>query len=200
MTISLNIALETLVSKDVDLKRIYNTIGAPPNWQREASFATLVHIILEQQVSLASAQAAFDKLATRISPVEPESFLVLDDAELKRIGFSWQKTRYCRILAEAIATRQLDLIGLKTLSDEEARAELIKLTGIGVWTANIFLMMALERSDIWPRGDLALLIAYQRLKGLQLRPSQDELEFVAESWKPFRSLAAKLLWHYYLSA
>ncbi len=192
-------SLEQLISKDADLKRIYDAFGAPPNWQREASFATLVHIILEQQVSLASAQAAFDKLSARISPVVPESFLVLDDAELKRIGFSRQKTRYCRILADALVTGQLDLEGLQTLSDNEARAELMKLTGIGVWTANIFLMMALERSDIWPKGDLALVVAYKRLKGLQARPSQNDLEGIAESWRPCRSLAAKLLWHYYLS-
>ena len=172
--------------------------GEPPLWQRATGFATLLHIILEQQVSLASAKAAFERLEQTIA-VEPAPFLMLDDAALKQIGFSRQKTRYGRILATALLEGEFNLEGLELLNDAEARAELTKLKGIGRWTADIYLLMALGRPNIWPKGDIALASAYQYLRGLTERPSQDDLEIMAEIWRPYRSLAAKLLWHYYLS-
>ncbi|MCA9836209.1 MAG: DNA-3-methyladenine glycosylase 2 family protein [Trueperaceae bacterium] len=172
--------------------------GEPPLWQRATGFATLLHIILEQQVSLASAKAAFKRLEQTIA-VEPAPFLMLDDAALKQIGFSRQKTRYGRILATALLEDELNLEGLELLNDAEARAELTKLKGIGRWTADIYLLMALGRPNIWPKGDIALASAYQYLRGLTEKPSQDDLESIAENWQPYRSLAAKLLWHYYLS-
>ncbi len=177
---------------------VLDVYGEPPEWRREQGFATLLHIILEQQVSLASAKAAFDKLNQAI-PVEPESFLQLGDLTLKHIGFSRQKTRYGRILARAVLGGDLDFAGLERLSDKEARAELTKLTGIGRWTADIYLLMVMGRADIWPKGDIALASGYQYLTGLTERPNQDALEIIAETWQPYRSLAAKLLWHYYLS-
>jgi len=151
-------------------------------------------------VSLASAQAAFDRLVTEVVEVTPGSFLILDDATLKRIGFSRQKTRYCRDLATAIRDGILDLDRLERLEDEEARAELSRIKGIGHWTADIYLLMALGRPDIWPNGDLALAKAAQRVKRLDAVPTPAELEGLGEAWRPWRAVAARLLWHHYLSS
>src|SRR5581483_9148798 len=170
-----------------------------PLWEREPGFPTLVHIILEQQVSLASAKAAFDRLHAAISPINPERFLTLDDAELKAIGFSRQKTLYCRLLAQALLDGQLDLNNLHAMGDHEARAVMKQLKGIGDWTADIYLLMVLLRPDVWPKGDLALAVAMQKLKGMKARPTSDELEMMAEGWKPRRAVAARMLWHFYLS-
>jgi DNA-3-methyladenine glycosylase II len=147
-----------IIKKDKDLVSIYKRFGAPPDWQREPGFATLVHIILEQQVSLASAKAAFDKLA-RHKKVTPKNFLTLDDAMLKTFGFSRQKIRYSRALAQAIVAGEVRLEHLHTQDDATIRSELIKLPGIGHWTIDIYLLMALNRPDVLPVGDLALRIA-----------------------------------------
>jgi DNA-3-methyladenine glycosylase II len=160
----------------------------------------LVHIILEQQVSLASARAAFDRLRRAIDPLTPESFLTLTDAELLAIGFSRQKTTYCRYLATALSRGELDLRALSRNRDDGAvKQELIKLKGIGHWTADIYLLMALRRGDIWPVGDLALAVALKEIKRLEKRPGPEEMELIATPWRPFRAIAARLLWHHYLS-
>jgi DNA-3-methyladenine glycosylase II len=192
-------ASEILAERDPDLARVLDRIGPPPMWDREPGFPTLVHIILEQQVSLASAKAAFDKLVARIAPLEPASFLKLEDPELKAIGFSGQKGRYCRELAKAVLGGSLDLDGLASLADDQVRAELTKVTGIGRWTADIYLLMALGRSDMWPRGDLALLKAVRDLKGLAEPPTEVEFEALGEPWRPWRSVAARILWNHYLN-
>lgn len=168
-------------------------------WDRQPGFATLLQIILEQQVSLASAKACFDKLASHLGEVTPAALLTLNDAVMKDIGFSRQKARYARHLSEAVLERTLDLDSLRHLPDAEVRAELIKLKGIGEWTCSIYLLMALLRPDVMPKGDIALHAAYQKLAGLRSRPDPDEFIALAERWKPFRSVAARLLWHYYLS-
>jgi DNA-3-methyladenine glycosylase II len=186
-----------LSKKDRDLATIFKRFGEPPAWQREPGFATLVQIILEQQVSLASAKAAYDKLASHIE-VTPENFLSLDDATLKSLFFSRQKTRYGRALAQAIVDG-LDLGDFHTKSDDEIRGELIKLPGIGNWTIDIYLLMALNRPDVLPVGDLALRIAVKEVKGLSQNPTTDELVKLAKPWQPYRSYATRLLWHYYLS-
>lgn len=178
---------------------LVDTLGAPPIWKREASFSTLIHIILEQQVSLASALAAFKKLNQLSSPITPEAFLNLDDVTLKAAYFSKQKIRYGRALATALLDHTLSLEALESLSDDDARAELTKIVGIGRWTADIYLMMALQRKNIWPKGDVALATAAKEVFKLESRPNQDDLESMAEAWQPHRSIAAKLLWHYYLS-
>jgi DNA-3-methyladenine glycosylase II len=188
-----------LAGRDQDLASILKRFGLPPLWARKPGFAALVQIILEQQVSLASAKAAFDRLQASISIVDPQNFLTLDDSTLKTIGFSRQKTRYCRLLAQAVIDGELNLYGLKRLDDDNARNELKRFKGIGDWTADIYLLMALRRPDVWPRGDLALLAAMQNLKGLATRPTHDEFERIGENWKPYRSVAARMLWHYYLS-
>jgi DNA-3-methyladenine glycosylase II len=168
-------------------------------WAREPGFPTLIHIILEQQVSLASAKAAYQRLLAAASPLTPDRFLELDDAALKRIGFSRQKTAYSRELARAVLSGRLDLAELETRDDVTVRSELTQIKGIGPWTADIYLLMALRRPDVWPSGDLALATAAQRVKRLASRPTPDELDALGAKWKPWRAVAAWLLWHYYLS-
>lgn len=183
---------------DPQLSVVYRKYGVPPLWDREPGFATLLQIILEQQVSLASAKACFDKLAAFVGDVSPANLLTLNDVELKRIGFSRQKTAYARHLSEAIMEERLDLGRLQMLPDAAVKAELIKLKGIGEWTSDIYLLMALLRPDVMPKGDIALHAAWHRLSG-EPKPSSDEFLVIAERWKPYRSVAARLLWHFYLS-
>ena len=193
-------ACQALAKQDEDLANIFQRFGKPPLWAREPGFATLVHIILEQQVSVASAKSAFDKLVKFVEILTPKNLLRLNDAELKAVGFSRQKTGYARGLAEAVLNGKIDLKALESLPDAEVKAELKKLKGIGDWTSDIYLLMALARPDVMPKGDLALHIAWQKLKNLELRPTSDEFLLIAERWKPFRAVAARLLWHFYLSA
>ena len=192
-------ALADLTGRDPRLARLLADYGPPPLWARDPGFPTLVHIILEQQVSLASARAAYDKLVAIASPLTPDRFLELDDAELRIAGFSRQKTRYGRELAAAIASGRLDLDRINALDDEAARDALTRVKGIGRWTADIYLLLALRRPDIWPAGDLALAMAVQRAMGLTAAPAPPEMEAIAEAWRPWRAVAARLLWHYYLS-
>lgn len=188
-----------LAKNDSDLAFIFKTYGTPPLWKREASFATLVHIILEQQVSLASALSAFNKLNEKLGEITPEGVLSLTDDELKAAYFSRQKTVYARELSKAVLNGKLNLKSLENLSDAEAKHELKKIKGIGDWTSDIYLLMALLRADVMPKGDLALHIAWKKLKNLEHAPSSDEFQIIAERWKPFRAVAARLLWHFYLS-
>lgn len=191
-------ACKILAKNDKDLAKILKKYGTPPIWSRKPGFSTLIHIILEQQVSIASAKAAYLKLLARLSPLTPKAFLKLSDEELREDGFSRQKTRYCRILAESLLSGELDLESLEFMSDEDARNELIKLTGIGNWTADVYLLMVLLRPDIWPVGDIALQRAAGDIKGLESSPKAEELEKIGEAWRPWRSAAARLLWFNYL--
>jgi len=194
-----NEAISQLCKRDKDLAAIFNRIGPPPMWVREPGFPTLVRIILEQQVSLASAKAAYDRLLARVSPLTTRDFLTLSDEELKQIGFSRQKVGYCRNLAESIRQGKLDLDNLHTLDDETVRRKLTDHKGIGAWTAEIYLLMALRRRDVWPKHDLALAVAVQQVKKLTSRPSPEELETLSIPWKPWRAVAARMLWHHYLN-
>jgi DNA-3-methyladenine glycosylase II len=187
-----------LSEKDADLGRVARAYGLPPLWGREEGFATLVLTILEQQVSLASALAAFERLRAAAPVLTPESFLAFDDARLRAFGFSRQKALYCRLLARAVIDEELDVRRLATLSDDDARAELTRLKGVGAWTAEVYLLRALLRPDAWPAGDLALQLAAQRVKRLPARPTAAELEALAEGWRPLRAVAARLLWLHYL--
>jgi DNA-3-methyladenine glycosylase II len=187
-----------LAAKDDRLAQVHSLYGTPPLWARPTGFATLLNIILEQQVSLASAKACFDKLAAHLGEVTPERFLTVNDVELKAIGFSRQKTAYTRHLAEAMLEDRIDLESVNLLSDDEVREQLVKLKGIGIWTADVYLLMAMLRPDVMPRGDIALHTAYQKLVGVEKRPGSDEFIEIAERWRPFRSVAARLLWHFYL--
>jgi DNA-3-methyladenine glycosylase II len=191
--------VQELAALDPDLAAVHARLGVPPLWARAPGFPTLVHIILEQQVSLASAKAAFDKLCIEVDPLTPDGVLALDDETLKRVGFSRQKTVYVRYLANAIVTGALDVDALAMLPDDEVRTQLIALKGIGPWSAEIYLLMALCRADAWPAGDLALQVAAQAIKGLPARPDPVLLHELAEQWRPWRAVAARLLWHHYLS-
>ena len=199
MTNSSFVGLKELCDRDRDLARVINTWGNPPQWQREPGFATLIRIILEQQVSLASAKVAYDRLCAEVEPLTPKNFLTLDDARLKAVGFSRQKTRYGRELASAIASGQLDLANLERLDDLAVREELTKIKGIGNWTVDMYLMMAMQRPDVFPTDDLAVAIAVRRIKDLSARPKPAELLAIAEAWRPWRAIATKILWHYYLN-
>ncbi|MEH2056260.1 MAG: DNA-3-methyladenine glycosylase 2 family protein [Nostoc sp.] len=192
-------SLMVLANLDSDLARILETLGTPPIWSRKPGFATLLCIILEQQVSLAAARAVFTRLCGVVVTLTPENFLTLDDPHLKGIGFSRQKILYCRGLANAIATGQLDLTKLETMDETTIRTELKRLKGIGDWTVDIYLLMALQRPDVFPKGDLAIAIAFQKLKNLATRPTPPQLEEMTQHWRPWRAVAARLLWHYYLS-
>ncbi len=196
---SLLIGVKALVESDPYLRRVVDRYGPPPLWDRDPGFPSLLKIILEQQVSLASAQATYDKLLAKTNQLTPESLLRLSDEELKSVGFSRQKSRYVRIIAEAIISGSLDLDGLQLLDDEEVMSVLTALTGIGPWTAGIYLLMVLRRPDVWPRGDLALLSAMRDVKELECVPSNDDATNIADSWRPWRSVAARILWHHYLS-
>ena len=192
-------ALDVLEDRDPDLGVVLSTFGPPPLWKRKPGFPTLVQIILEQQVSLSSARAAFHRLLQTVPVLTPITFLKLNGKILRQIGFSRQKAYYCTLLADSIRKGSLDLEGLKTMDDNQARKELIKITGIGRWTADIYLLTALRRPNIWPIGDLALAAAVQSVKGLESRPSLKELEELSLPWEPWRAVAARIFWHHYLS-
>jgi DNA-3-methyladenine glycosylase II len=194
-----SIGLRVLSESDSHLRGVIERHGPPPMWTREPGFHTLVYIILEQQVSLASAKAAYDKLIAEVKHLTPGRFLKLDKRTLKRVGFSRQKTLYARILAEEVSSRRLDLRALHTMDDDGVRASLTALKGIGPWTAENYLLMALRRPDVWPSGDLALQIAVQQVKGLRKRPSPERLDKMSKAWQPWRSVATRIFWHHYLS-
>jgi DNA-3-methyladenine glycosylase II len=190
-------AVRTLAANDPAIAASVRRFGPPPLWAREPSFATLVHLILEQQVSLASALAAFDRLRLATGDVTPAAFLTLDDRTLREIGFSRQKAGYARDLAIAL-NDGFELAALDRMTDEEARRSLIGLRGIGRWTADVYLTMCLLRPDVWPHGDQALATGAVELLGLPERPTFDELEALAGRWHPYRAVAARIVWHHYL--
>ena len=180
------------------LAGIHAAYGDPPLWRRAAGFTTLVHIILEQQVSLKSAKAMLVRLEHEIQPFTPERFLELGDVQLRGLGVTRQKSAYLLDLSAAIVNGQLSFTRLPRMSDEQARLVLTRIKGIGLWSADVYLLMAMRRADIWPAGDLALAVAMKELKGLPHRPGPDELERMAEQWRPHRAVAARMLWQYYL--
>jgi DNA-3-methyladenine glycosylase II len=190
-------AARELGAADTRLGVSVDRYGPPPMWHREPSYATLVHLILEQQVSLASAQAAFDRLRAALGgSIEPEGVLGLSDAELKAVGCSRQKSGYARTLASAMLDG-FDLEALAEMPDDEVRRALTAMPGIGPWTADIYLTMCLLRPDVWPHGDLALAASARDLLELADRPSFADLGVIAERWHPYRAVAARILWHDY---
>lgn len=176
-------------------------VGGPfaRDFRRPAGFIGLLRIILEQQLSTQVALALWRKLESRLDPITPAGLLALDDDTLRACGFSRQKMIYGRGLAQAVASGALDFDRLHTLPDDAIAANLMALKGVGRWTADIYLMMALDRPDVWPVGDLAIQIGVQRLLALPARPAPADLTALAEPWRPHRSLAAKLIWHHYIA-
>ncbi|MFD0750661.1 DNA-3-methyladenine glycosylase family protein [Mucilaginibacter calamicampi] len=191
---------EELAQKDAQLKHIIQTYGYPPMWSRPNTFESLVHIILEQQVSLASALSALNKLRDYVQQITPARVLLLTDEEFRACYCSRQKTAYIKYLAETIVSGQIDLDAFEALPDNEIRVSLTSLKGIGNWTVDVYLMFVLQRADLFPVGDLAAVNALKRVKGLPAQASRDELVNVAAQWSPFRTVATMMLWHYYLSA
>ncbi|BAZ15365.1 HhH-GPD family protein [Calothrix sp. NIES-4071] len=193
------LGIQELVSRDDDLAQIIQTYGYPPNWIREKGFIGLIRIILGQQVSVASANAIFNRLQILVNPLTPENFITFDDSQLQTAGLSRQKIVYTRALAAAITSKQLDLDKLELADEPILRTELTKIKGIGNWTVDIYLMMSLQRPDAFPASDLGVILAYQKLKDLPTRPTPSQLEVIAEKWRPWRAIATRILWHYYLS-
>lgn len=189
---------ERLARKDKELRAVIRQHGYPPMWTRPASFQTLVLTILEQQVSLASAYAAFKKLKTRIGQVTPARLLALSDEEMRGCYFSRQKTAYARGLANAILSKQLNLKRLSVSGNEEIRTELKKIRGIGDWTVDVYLMHALQRTDLFPLGDIALVKSLKEVKRLPPQVTKEEMLLVAEPWRPYRTIASMILWHAYI--
>jgi len=191
--------VKELITRDRDLARVVQRFGPPPLWARRPGFAALVRIILEQQVSLASARAAYSRLKAAAGRVTPHRIAKISDAQLRRYGLTRQKASYCKNLANCIVDRNLTLSHLLQLDDHEGRSRLLQVPGIGPWTADIYLLMVLRRPDVWPCGDLALAKAVQQVKRLHSCPTQEELQRIARAWAPWRAVAARILWHFYLS-
>jgi len=195
---TLALAARELAARDRLLANIHTTYGDPPLWQRATGFRTLVHIILEQQVSLSSAKSMLLRLEREIQPFTAERFLELGEIQLRQLGVTRQKSAYLLDLSQSLVSGRINLRGLSRLSDDQVLVRLTGIKGIGLWSANIYLLMAMRRADIWPAGDLALAVAIKELKGLREKPSPEELEAIAEQWRPHRAVAARMLWQYYL--
>ncbi len=194
---SLRPALESLAARDPDIARAYRSCGLPPLRRRPRGFASLLHIIMGQQVSAQAAGAIVARLEQAARPLTPESFLALDDEALREIGLSRAKMRYGRALAEDLRAGRLELDAVEAMDDAQAIEALTGVKGIGRWTAEIYLLFALGRPDVWPADDLAVCSAAQRLKRQPERPTRRAMEALAEPWRPHRSAAARFLWHLY---
>jgi len=198
-TSSLAEAAQQLARTDPHLSAVLKAHGHPPLWRRPATFQTLVRIILEQQVSLKSADAVFRRFRASITPFTPVTVLSAGEDHLRKIGLTRQKTAYILHLSSAIVEGNLNLRRLARMSDVEVKTALMQIKGLGAWSADVYLLMAMCRADIWPSGDLALAVAVKELNGLKQRPSFLELEEIAEKWRPHRAVAARMLWQYYLA-
>jgi DNA-3-methyladenine glycosylase II len=187
-----------LALRDDHLKHILKTYSHPPFWSRTESFETLIHIILEQQVSLASARAALNKLKEKIGEVTAKNLLLLSDEEMRACYFSRQKMKYARCLAEDMVNKRIDLRKFAHEDDAVVRQQLKTVKGIGDWTVDVYLLFALHRTDIFPLGDLAMVNAMKDVMQLPKETKQEELLAIAESWRPLRSLATIMFWHWYI--
>jgi DNA-3-methyladenine glycosylase II len=195
----LHAASAVLAERDRDLGAILARLGPPPLWDREPGFATLIAIVLEQQVSLRSGAAALERLRLAAGAIDPESVVHLGEAGARTAGLTRQKARYVVALGEAALDGRFDPASVASADDEDARAQLTAFLGIGRWTADIYLLMALGRPDVWPDGDLALATAMRRAKRLVALPDAAAQRRVADPWRPWRAVAARLLWHAYLA-
>ena len=189
---------EILAKRDKHLRQIIRAHGCPTPWIRPNTFQTLVLTILEQQVSLAAAYAAFNRLKNKIGLVTPAKILALTDQELRDCYFTRQKITYARGLAEAVQSKKIRLKKMEELPDEIVREQLIQLKGIGNWTIDVYLMHALRRTDLFPLGDIALVNSLKHIKKLSPDISKEKMLAIAEPWRPYRTIAAMILWHDYL--
>ncbi len=193
-------AVEVLTARDRGLGRIVEAHGPPPLWARPSGFATLVRIIIEQQVSLASAATLYRRLESQVSGgITPPAVLAVGTQGFRALGLTRQKSAYVRALAEQVHEGRLDLRRLARASDAEAQERLLRVPGIGPWSAGIYLLMALRRPDVWPPGDLALHKALGAMRRAPRPPTSDEAARMALRWSPYRAVAARILWHSYLA-
>lgn len=197
---SLLCAVRELAERDADLGAIVKRFGPPPLWARRPGFATLVRIILEQQVSLAAAKTMYERLRGTVGVVSPETVDALGIAGLRALGFTGQKAAYCHGLAHAVGSGRLDLGAVSRADDTAGREMLLQMRGLGPWSVDVYYLIALRRPDVWPHGDLALADAVHRVKGMPARPDYVSLTRFASQWAPWRSVAARILWHHYLSS
>lgn len=191
-------AAEQVAADEPRLAPALPLIDAFPFRLRGPGFPTLLQLILEQQVSVRAAAAMWRKLSTVLQPVTPDGFLTLSDDTMRACGFSRPKMRYGSALAQAVIDRHLDFDGIGEMDDSDAIETLTRLKGVGTWTAECYLLFGLGRPDILPSKDLALMVGWQMLAGLDSRPSAGELAAAAEAWRPRRSAAAFLIWRYYV--
>jgi DNA-3-methyladenine glycosylase II len=189
----------TLARRDPRLRALLAQNGLPPMWARRPGFETLIHIVLEQQVSIVAARSLFRRVRTHLGGMTPETISRRGVLGLHRLGLTRQKASYCHELARATLGGSLRLSDIARAPDEDGRSALLALRGIGPWSVDIYYLMALRRPDVWPTGDLALAIALHEVLALPARPGSLRQQEISASWAPWRSVAARLLWHHYLS-
>ncbi|HVO16450.1 MAG TPA: DNA-3-methyladenine glycosylase 2 family protein [Alphaproteobacteria bacterium] len=193
-------AMAELAARDADFARAHDEVGVPPLRRRRQGFETLLRAIVAQQVSVAAASAIWGRVQATVDPLEPRRFLKAGDAALRAAGLSRQKIAYGRGLASDIVTGRVRLDRLGRMSDEDAIAELVKIKGIGRWSAEVYLLFAHGRADMWPVDDVGLMVGMQRIKRLDERPRRAEMLVLGEPWRPWRGAAALFLWHYLRNA
>ncbi|MFL2707146.1 MAG: DNA-3-methyladenine glycosylase family protein [Gammaproteobacteria bacterium] len=187
-----------LANKEPKFKKILEEKNYEINpFSKQTGFEGLISLIVEQQLSVASAKAIFGRVKSMVKPFNPIEFLKIDPRKFKAAGLSKQKIDYCFGIANKIINKELDLEGLTKKEDSEVTKELVKIRGIGEWTAQCYLMACLKRLDAWPASDLGLIVAIQRIKGLNERPDYLTIEKMSEPWSPYRSIAALILWSTY---
>jgi len=197
---SIAAALDELAARDADIARALETVGYPEPRNRDPGFATFLNIIIGQQVSVHAAAAIRGRLAAAADPLTTGNFLALDDDALRAVGLSRRKMEYGRLLAQDIDSGAFEVDRLHEFEDEQVMAQIIARKGLGRWSAEIYMLFALGRPDMWPADDLAVQVAVQRIKGLDDRPTRAVMDDIAESWRPWRGVAALLFWHHYNTA
>ena len=191
----MNEALVVLTQKDDVLKRIISEFGLPIIQKREEGFASMCHIILEQQVSIASAKAAYEKLVNLVGEVDPFTIHNATDEDLRSCGISRQKTIYLKDVAQRVIRKELSFTSLPMKTEQQIRNELIQIKGVGNWSIDVYLMFCMQSQDIIPLGDIAIKNTLMELYNCQ---SEEEMLAISSNWKPFRTLASFIIWHYYL--
>jgi DNA-3-methyladenine glycosylase II len=190
-------ATDALIASDPRLVPILARTGPLPLRRREPGFKSLIGIVCDQQISRAAADSIFRRLEAGLGLFTADAWLAAEEAALAKAGMSRPKLRHARAIAERVADGRLDLARLVRLSDDKAREHLIETPGIGRWTADIYLLSCHGRSDIWPAGDLALQAAVAAGLKLRERPNEKKMDAIAERWRPYRGVAARLFWAYY---